>query len=131
MNVDNDRRAVILAGAAIAGLALAGSIVLTAIIVLRLDPGEDVAPGVAALVMALFGIASLVLGFLAPSPLSKSATAADAAGVTPVEVVNTLAAPVVTATADDVEAALDATIDALDGDGSPTAAPRPKPPRRR
>lgn len=83
---ENDRRAVILVAAGIAALALLGGLGLAAVIVLRLDTGDDVAPGIAALVMALFGIASTVVGILAPSPLSKSSTAPDAGGAAPIPV---------------------------------------------
>lgn len=77
---ENDRRAVIYATCLLGLVALVGSIALAAVVVLRLDRGDDVAPGVAALLMALVGLVSTVVGFLAPSPLSKSATSVDASG---------------------------------------------------
>lgn len=85
---DNDRRVVILAAAALAALSLVGALALSTVVVVRLNTGEDVAPGIAALVMALLGIASTTIGFLAPSPLSKSSTSPDAGGPVPVTVAN-------------------------------------------
>lgn len=83
---DSDRRLVITAAAALAGLALLAGTGLASVTVLRLGRGEDIAPGIAALVMALFGLTGTAVAFLCPSPLSKTATAPD--GSMPVTVAN-------------------------------------------
>lgn len=79
---ESDRRLVILAASAIAGVSLFGFIGLAASAVVGLDQGEDIAPGVAALLLALLAIPGTVVAWLAPSPLSKSATAGETQEVT-------------------------------------------------
>lgn len=78
----NERKTIIIAIAAIAVIALVGAIVLGALVVLGLDAGDDLQPGVSSFLLALVAIGGTAGGVLAPSPLSKSSGASDVQEVT-------------------------------------------------